>query len=185
MSGNGFVDADGENVLITSGDVTTISSGQAAAASEGRDAVATGGDAIAANVSADGQMLNVAFMTGRGDAQIIQVNVGDLTRGRESAQRADAAPGGGAGAGAGSGATDSPDSDAAADAGDREAIIIAGDLTTLSGAAIAANAGAATTLTGISVAAELGDRGDLTLTFVDGDGDLQLIETNVAELLQG
>ena len=158
MSGDGLADTGSENVLVTPGDVTTISG--AAAASTSRDAVTTGGDAIAVNLSPDGKVLNVAFITGLGEAQIIQLKVADLRDGRGPAQRGD-------------------------EGSDGDGIVIAGDLTTVSAAAIAADEGAATSVTGISVSAELGDGGDLTLTFIDENGDLQLIETNVARLLPG
>ena len=127
MTGDDFVKPDADNLVVTSGDVTTISS--AAAPDDGGDPVAAGGEAIAASLSPDGEVLNVAFMTGGGDAQIIQVKVEDLIRGREAA-RAD----------------------------DDNVTVITGDLATVSEAAIAANAGAATSLVGIPVAAALGPR---------------------------
>ena len=161
MNGNEFVDPDAQNVVVTSGDVTTISS--ASAPDDSGDAVAAGGEAIAVSLSPDGEVLNVAFMTGGGHAQIIQVKVTDLTRGREAARAGDAGT----------------DAQAAGD----DAIVIEGDLSTVSEAAIAANGGAAESLAGISVAAALGGDGELSLTFVDGNGDLQLVETNVGALV--
>ena len=149
MKGDEFVDPEAANVVITAGDVTTISS---APPPRGvGDPVAAGGDAVATSLSPDGEVLNVAFLTADGHAQIIQVKVRDLRR---------------------------DDSDA-----DADNTIIEGDLTTVSDAAIAAGEGAATSLPGIAVAAELGAQGELSLSFVDGNGDLQLIETNVAELV--
>ena len=149
MEGHEFVDPDAENVVVAPGDVTTISSAEGS--SESRAPVATGGDAVAASLSADGEVLNVAFMTGDGHAQIIQVKVSDLRTANAPA--------------------------------DGDNIVIDGDLTTVSEAAIAAGGGAATSLPGIAVAAQLGQQGELSLSFVDGNGDLQLIETNVAELV--
>ena len=181
MNGNEFADSDAENVVVTSGDVTTINN--ASEPDVSGDPVAAGGEAIAASLSPDGEVLNVAFMTGGGHAQIIQVKVEDLIRGREAARAGDAAVDGGAGTAARDANTQTRDAGAGSDAGDDNVTVITGDLATVSAAAIAANAGAATSLVGIPVAAALGADGALSLTFVDGNGDLQLVETNVAELV--
>ena len=175
MSGNDrSADPGGENVLITPGEITTIS-GSAGSADAG-ESIATGGDAVALSLSPDREMLNVAFLTGGGSAQIIQVAVADLTQacaprdGAVTAQRDDETSSGSVGT--------QPPSDHA----DR-LTVIAGHLTTVSGAAIAAGGGAATTVD-ISVAAELNAEGQLSLTFVDGEGDLQLVETRMADHLR-
>lgn len=167
MDGNTFVDADGKPVLIMPGNVTSFADAPA------DDAVSAGGTALAASLSDDRAVLNVAFVTGRGDAQIIQLNVVDLAPTVPAK-----APG--------EGDTESSDpaADAPPDGDDGAVMIVSGHLTTLSGAAISAGAGEATSVAGIAVAAGLDDRGDLRLSFVDGDGHLQLIETNVAELVR-
>ena len=59
---------DDENVVVTQGDVTSI--GDSAA---GGDGVATGGAAIAASLTPDLDVLNIAFVTGGGDVQFIQI----------------------------------------------------------------------------------------------------------------
>ena len=140
-------DDEADDVVVTSGDVTSISESES-----GADALATGGESIAASLSADADMLNIAFVTGGGDVQIIQITVDDVIQG---------------------GAT--------ASAGE---VIVSGDLTALSGEVISSGAGAATPMGTVAVAANLDGQGALSLSFVDGNGDLQLIETNVAELVQ-
>jgi len=139
--------ADDENVVVTPGDVTSIGD-----AAPGADGVATGGAAIAASLSGDSDVLNVAFVTGRGDVQFIQIAVAGLTE--------DGAPATGAD------------------------VVVSGELTALSGDVISSGSGAATPIGTVAVAASLGADGDLSLSFVDGNDHLQLIETNVAELLQ-
>lgn len=139
---------DDENVVVTSGDVTSISD-----TATGADAVVSGGPSIAASLTTDPDVLNVAFVTGGGDVQFVQIKVADLI------------PGGGDAAG-----------------GD---VVVDAELTALSADAISRGGGAATAMGTIAVAATLTGAGDLTLSFADGDGDLQLVETNVAELLRG
>ena len=63
-------------------------------------------------------------------------------------------------------------------------VVVNAELTALSGDAISSGSGAATPIGTVAVAANLADDGDLSLSFVDGNDHLQLIETNVAELLQ-
>jgi hypothetical protein len=133
---------DDENVVVTSGDVTSISAAPGAA-----DPVAEGGSAIAVSLSGEGDVLNVAFVTGAGDVQIVQI---PLTR--------------------------------LLPADGDERVVTAG-LTALSGDVIAAGGGAATPVGSIAVAASLSEGGDLNLSFADCNGDMQLIETNVAQLL--
>jgi len=140
--------ADGEEVLVTSGDVTSIGDG-----ASGEDAVAVGRSDVAASLTRDPDVLNIAFVTGAGDVQFIQIGVDDL------------APRG-----------------ATASDGD---VVVNAELTALSGDAIASGGGAATPMGTVSVAAHLSEDGDLSLSFVDGDERLQLIETNVAQLLRG
>ena len=139
---------DAENVVVTSGDVTSISDSPS-----GGDPVAAGGSAIAVSLTSDPDVLNLAFVTGAGSVQIIQIALADLTAVRASPNGDD--------------------------------VVIDAELTTLSGDVISAGSGAATPVGTIAVATSLGEQGDLRLSFVDGDGDLQLIETNVAALLQG
>jgi hypothetical protein len=138
---------DDENVVVTAGDVTSISD-----TARGADAVASGGPSIAASLTTDRDVLNIAFVTGGGDVQFVQLKVADLI------------PGGGEATGAD--------------------IVVDGELTALSGDVISRGGGAATPMGTIAVAASLTAAGDLTLSFADGHGDLQLIETNVSELLQ-
>ena len=138
---------DDENVVVTAGDVTSISD-----TATGADAVVSGGPSIAASLTTDADVLNIAFVTGGGDVQFVQIKVADLI------------PGG-----------DATGADVVVDA----------ELTALSADAISRGGGAATPMGTIAVAATLTGAGDLTLSFADGHGDLQLIETNVAELLQG
>lgn len=152
MNGDAFVAADDEAVLIKTGDVTTISGGPSPG--DGSDGIATGGEAIAASLSPDQDVLNVAFFTGAGGVQIIQLRVADLTRARTTAGRV----------------------------GDGLAVMT-GELTALSGEVISNGRGAATAVGSVAVAAGVDGRGELNLSFVDGEGDLQLIQTNVAELL--
>lgn len=137
-----------EEVLVTSGDVTSIGDG-----ADGADAVATGRGEIAASLSTDPDVLSLAFVTGAGDVQFLQINVDDLI------------PRG-------------------ASAGDGEVVVNA-ELTALSADAINSGGGAATPVGTVSVAAHLTEQGDISLSFVDGDDRLQLIETNVGQLLQG
>ncbi len=137
-----------ENVVVTPGDVTSI--GDSAA---GGDGVATGGATIAASLSEDADLLNIAFVTGSGDVQFVQLPVADLLS-----------------------------DGAAAGSGD---VVVSGELTALSGDVISSGSGAATPLGTVAVSANLGEQGDLSLSFVDGNDHLQLIETNIAELLQG
>lgn len=139
---------DDENVVVTAGDVTSISD-----SAGGADAVATGGTAIAASLTSDPDVLNIAFVTGGGDVQFVQIHVADLLPGDGAATGAD--------------------------------VVVDAELTALSGDAISRGEGAATPMGTISIAASLSRAGDLTLSFADGHGDLQLIETNVGELLQG
>lgn len=135
-----------DEVLVTSGDVTSIGDG-----SDG--AVATGRGEIAASLSTDPDVLSIAFVTGAGDVQFLQIDVDDLIP---------------------RGAT----------AGDGDVVVNA-ELTALSGDVISSGSGAATPVGTVSVAAHLSEQGDLSLSFVDGDERLQLIETNVGQLLQG
>src|SRR4051794_11386169 len=65
--------AEDENVVVTSGDVTSISAAPGAA-----DPVAEGGTAIAVSLSAAADVLNVAFVTGAGDVQILQIPLAGL-----------------------------------------------------------------------------------------------------------
>jgi hypothetical protein len=146
MSGDPSPAGADEDVVVTSGDVTSISD-----SASGADAVASGGSAIAASLTADGDVLNIAFVTGGGDVQFVQIKVADLI------------PGGGA-----SGAD----------------VVVSAELTALSGDVISSGGGEATPMGTIAVAANLDRAGDLTLSFSDGNGDVQLIETNVGELLQ-
>ena len=137
-----------DEVLVTSGDVTSIGDG-----SDGADAVATGRGEIAASLSTDPDVLSLAFVTGAGDVQFLQINVDDLIP-------------------RGAGASD----------GD---VVVDAELTALSADAISSGGGAATPVGTVSVAAHLTEQGDLSVSFVDGDERLQLIETNVGQLLQG
>ena len=137
-----------DEVLVTSGDVTSIDDG-----SDGADAVATGRGEIAASLSTDPDVLSLAFVTGAGDVQFLQINVDDLIP-------------------RGAGASD----------GD---VVVDAELTALSADAISSGGGAATPVGTVSVAAHLTEQGDLSVSFVDGDERLQLIETNVGQLLQG
>ena len=43
--------------------------------------MAAGGTAIAASLSPDGDVLNIAFVTGGGDVQIVQIRLADLMQG--------------------------------------------------------------------------------------------------------
>jgi hypothetical protein len=138
---------DGENVLVTSGDVTTISD-----APSGGEPVAAGGSEIAVSLTFEPDVLNLAFVTGTGNVQILQIEVADLTGARATSAGED--------------------------------VVVNAELTTLSGEVIRAGSGAATPVGTIAVAASLGEQGDLRLSFADVDGDLQLIETNVAALLE-
>lgn len=154
MNGDAFVAADDESVLIKTGDVTTISGGPSP--SDAGDGIATGGEAIAASLSPEQDVLNVAFFTGAGGVQIIQLRVADLSRARQTAAGAD-----------------------------DEMAVMDAELIALSADVISNGRGAATPVGSVAVAAGLGDQGDLNLSFVDGDGDLQLIQTNVVELVPG
>ncbi len=139
--------ADDENVVVTSGDVTSIS-----AAGTGADPVAAGGTAIATSLSPEGNVLNIAFVTGGGDVQIVQIRLADLMQGDAIAS------------------------------GD---VVVQAELTQLSGDVIRAGSGAATPVGTVAVAATLGEDGDLNLSFADGNGDMQMIEANIAEVLRG
>lgn len=139
---------DDENVVVTAGDVTSISD-----SATGADAVASGGPSIAASLATDPDVLNIAFVTGGGDVQFVQIKVADLVPGEGGATGAD--------------------------------VVVDAELTALGADVISRGGGAATPMGTIAVAASLTGAGDLTLSFADGHGDLQLIETNVAELLQG
>ena len=141
-----FTGADGEDVVVTSGDVTSISD-----AASGADAVAPGGTAIATSLTPDRDVLNIAFVTGSGDVQFIQVKLDDLLQGAAAASGAD--------------------------------VVVSAELTALRGDAISSGSGAAAPVGTVAVAAAVSEHGDITMSYVDGDGDLQLIETNVAELL--
>ena len=147
MSGDPSTAGADEDVVVTSGDVTSISD-----SASGADAVAAGGTAIAASLTADGDVLNIAFVTGGGDVQFVQIEVADLI------------PAGGGASGAD--------------------VVVSAELTALSGDVISSGGGEATPMGTIAVAANLDRDGDLTLSFSDGNGDVQLIETNVGELLQ-
>ena len=142
-----FTGADAEDVVVTSGDVTSISD-----SAGGADAVAAGGTTIATSLTPDRDVLNIAFVTGGGDVQFIQIKLDDLLQGEAAASGAD--------------------------------VVVSAELTALRADAISSGSGAAVPVGTVAVAAALGERGDLTMSFVDGDGDLQLIETNVTELLQ-
>jgi hypothetical protein len=139
--------ADDENVVVTAGDVTSISD-----SASGADAVASGGPSIAVSLTGDGDVLNIAFVTGGGDVQFVQIKVADLMAGEDGATDAD--------------------------------VVVDAELTALSSDVISRGGGAATPMGTIAVAASLTATGNLTLSFADGHGDLQLIETNVAEILQ-
>jgi hypothetical protein len=136
-----------EEVLVTSGDVTSIGDGAG-----GADAVATGSAEIAASLTTDPDMLNIAFVTGGGDVQFLQISVDDLIPHGATASDGD--------------------------------VVVNAELTALSADAISSGRGAATPVGSVSVAAHLDPQGDLSLSFVDGEDHLQLIETNVAQLLQ-
>jgi len=135
-----------DEVLVTSGDVTSIGDG-----SDG--AVATGRGEIAASLSTDPDVLSIAFVTGAGDVQFLQIDLDDLIPRGASASDGD--------------------------------VVVDAELTALSADAISSGGGAATPGGTVSVAAHLTEQGDLSLSFVDGDERLQLIETNVGQLLQG
>jgi hypothetical protein len=139
--------SEDDNVVVTSGDVTSISD-----AATDDDPVATGGTEIAASLTGDPDVLNIAFVTGGGDVQFVQIPVAELL------------PGG------------APSTD-----GD---VVVSAELTALSSDVISSGGGAATPIGTVAVAASLSQNGDLNLSFVDGNGHMQLIETNVAELLQ-
>ena len=139
---------DDDNVVVAAGDVTSISD-----SATGADAVASGGPSIAASLTTDPDVLNIAFVTGGGDVQFVQIKVDDLI------------PDGGEATG--------------------DDVVVNAELTALSRDAISRGGGAATPMGTIAVAASLTSAGDLTLSFADGHGDLQLIETNVAALLPG
>jgi len=139
---------DADEVLVTSGDVTSIGDG-----AHGEDAVAVGRSDVAASLTRDPDVLNIAFVTDAGDVQFIQIDVDGLV-----------SPG--------------------ARAGERDVVVDA-ELTALHGDAISGGGGAATPIGTVSVAAHLSEQGDLSLSYVDGDERLQLIETNVAQLLDG
>ena len=138
---------DDENVVVTPGDVTSI--GDSAG---GGDGVATGGAAVAASLTADPHVLNIAFVTGSGDVQFIQIALADLIP------------------------------DGRTDSGGE--VVVDGELTALSGDVISSGSGAATPVGTVAVSANLAEDGELSLSFVDGADRLQLIETNVAELLR-
>lgn len=142
-----FTGADGEDVVVTSGDVTSISD-----SASGADAVAAGGATIATSLTPDGDMLNIAFVTGGGDVQFLQIKLDDLLQGAASASGGD--------------------------------VVVSAELTALPGDAISSGGGAAIPVGTVAVAAALSEQRDLTMSFVDGNDDLQLIETNVAELLR-
>lgn len=142
-----FTGAGGEDVVVSAGDVTSISD-----SASGADAVASGGPSIAASLTPDRDVLNIAFVTGNGDVQFIQIKLDDLLQGAASASGAD--------------------------------VVVSAELTALRGDAISSGSGAAIPVGTVAVAAALSEQRDLTMSFVDGNGDLQLIETNVAELLQ-
>lgn len=135
-------------MLVTSGDVTSIGDGAG-----GGDAVVAGRAEIAASLSGDADVLNLAFVTGDGGVQFLQIGVDELL------------PGG-------------------ALAGEDVDTVVSAQLTALSGDAIESGSGAATPLGTVAVATQLSADGDLSLSFVDGADRLQLIETNVAQLLQ-
>ena len=137
-----------DEVLVTSGDVTSIGDG-----ASGEDAVAVGRSDVAASLTRDPDVLNVAFVTGAGDVQFIQIGVDDLVSPGTRASEGD--------------------------------VVVNAELTALRGDAISSGGGAATPIGTVSVAAHLSEQGDLSLSFVDGDERLQLIETNVAQLLDG
>lgn len=139
--------ADGEDVFVTSADVTSIGDG-----ASGDDAVAVGRSDVAVSLTTNPDVLSIAFVTGAGDVQFLQIKLDELVP---------------------SGATAS-DGDVVVDA----------ELTALSGDAISSGSGAATPVGTVSVASHLGEQGDLSLSFVDGEDRLQLVETNVAQLLQ-
>lgn len=136
-----------DDVFVTAADVTSIGDG-----ASGDDAVSVGRADIAVSLTTDPDILNIAFVTGAGDVQFLQIAVDDLMP-------------------AGANASD----------GD---VVIDAQLTALSGDVIGSGGGAATPVGTVSVAAELTEQGDLSLSFVDGDDRLQLVETNVAQLLQ-
>ncbi len=140
--------ADAEEVLVTSADVTSIGLG-----GSGEDAVAVGRSDVAVSLTRDPDVLNIAFVTGAGDVQFIQIDVDELV-----------SPG------------------ARASEGD---VVVNAELTALSGDAISSGGGGATPIGTVSVAAHLSEQDDLSLSFVDGDERLQLIETNLAQLLHG
>lgn len=142
-----FTGAAGEDVFVAAGDVTSISD-----SASGADAVAAGGTAIAASLTPDRDVLNIAFVTGSGDVQFIQIKLDDLPQGAGAASGAD--------------------------------VVVSAELTALRADAISSGSGAATPVGTVAVAAALSEQGGLTMSFVDGNGDLQLIETNVTELLQ-
>jgi type IV pilus biogenesis protein CpaD/CtpE len=143
-----FSGVEGEDVVVSSGDVTSISD-----SATGADAVAAGGTAIATSLSPERDVLNIAFVTGSGDVQFVQIKLEDLRQGAASASGAD--------------------------------VVVSAELTALHSDAISSGSGAAIPVGTVAVAAALGEDGELTLSFVDGNGDLQLIETNVAALLEG
>jgi hypothetical protein len=139
--------ADAEDVFVTAADVTSIGDG-----ASGGDAVAVGRSDIAASLTTDPDVLSIAFVTGAGDVQFLQIGLDDL------------APRG-------------------ATAGDEDVVVDA-ELRALSADAISSGSGAATPVGTVSVAAHLSAQGDLSLSFADGDDRLQLVETNIAQLLQ-
>jgi len=138
--------ADAEEVLVTSADVTSIGDGVSGE-------VAVGRSELAASLTRDPDVLNMAFVTGAGDVQFIQIDVDDLVSPGARASEWD--------------------------------VVVKAELTALSGDAISGGGGAAIPIGTVSVAAHLSEQGDLSLSFVDGDERLQLIETNVAQLLHG
>jgi len=141
-------DPPSEEVLLTSGDVTSIRDDPGDA-----DAVETGRAEIAASLTTDPDVLNLAFVTADGGVQFLQIDVDELV------------PGG-------------PDATGDVD------VVVSAQLTALGGDVIGSGSGAATPVGTVAVAAQLNQQGDLSLSFVDGDDRLQLVETNVAQLLQ-
>lgn len=157
-----LLDGNGANVIVTAGDVETISGD----ATGGMASV--GGGAIAANVTAR-NALNVAFVTGRGDIQIVQVNLDDVAQRGDSAEGDDSASTGCAGG----------------DAYSDNVVVVDGTVTAISGNATGGAGGAAVSAAGTAVSVNISAQGDLDLEFVDPSGDTQFIQTNIRELIQG
>lgn len=168
-------------IQVLSGDLVATSG--PAIGGPGGDATALGGGAVAVNVSSQG-LMNTVFVNGGGDVQIIQVNIAELIQDGNVASGGGAVAMGGHGGAANTGNIQGTGGSGVHGTGEGVQII-EGLVIALSGNASGGGGGGATAIGGTAVAINISRQHLVNMAFVDAGGDVQIIQVNIARLVQG